>query len=125
MGSQYLLDTNAVIDFAANRLPLSSAQKLSEIVDDAPVISFINKIELIAFTNVPIVVNSFVDAAKVITINDEIINQTIEVRKRYRLKLPDAIIAATAIVNNLTLVTHNIKDFRKINGLNLIDSYQL
>jgi predicted nucleic acid-binding protein len=33
----------------------------------------------------------------------------------------DVIIAATAIVNNLTLVTHNTKDFERITGLTLAD----
>ena len=35
--------------------------------------------------------------------------------------LGDAIIAATAMVHNLTLVTHNTEDFRWIAGLELLD----
>jgi len=123
MGSQYLLDTNVIIDFAANRLPAKSVQKLSEIIDDSPTISFINKIELLSIESVPLSIESFTEVANIIEINNEIINNTIEIRKRYHLKLPDALIAATAIVNNLTLITHNIKDFEKVNSLQLIDSY--
>ena len=40
-------------------------------------------------------------------------------------KLPDAIIAATAIINNFTLITHNIKDFQKITELQTMDLYML
>ena len=40
-------------------------------------------------------------------------------------KLPDAIIAATAIINDFTLITHNIKDFQKVTGLQVIDSYTI
>jgi tRNA(fMet)-specific endonuclease VapC len=35
--------------------------------------------------------------------NDSILKETIKIRKKHKLKLPDAIIAATAIVNNATL----------------------
>lgn len=37
----------------------------------------------------------------------------------HKLSLPDAIIAATAIVHNIRLYTFNTKDFKFINGLNL------
>ncbi|WP_256565294.1 PIN domain-containing protein [Dyadobacter chenhuakuii] len=46
-----------------------------------------------------------------------------EIRKLHNLKLPDAIIAATAMVYNLTLVTRNTKDFSNISGLTLINPY--
>ena len=59
----------------------------------------------------------------VISLQDDIINKTIDLRKKYRIKLPDAVIAATAIVFNLTLVTHNTADFKNIKGLKLVDSY--
>ena len=42
-----------------------------------------------------------------------------EIRKKYNLKLPDAIIAATCLVNNCSLITNNIKDFDEITGLHL------
>lgn len=35
--------------------------------------------------------------------------------------LGDALIAATALVHGLTLVTRNVKDFRRIDGLDLLD----
>jgi len=38
----------------------------------------------------------------------------------YSIKLPDAIIVATCLVNNCTLVTNNVKDFEKITGFQLI-----
>lgn len=43
----------------------------------------------------------------------------IDLRKQYRLKLPDAMIAATAIYSNLPLITVD-KQFGKISSLNII-----
>jgi len=42
--------------------------------------------------------------------------------KKYNIKLPDAVIAATAIVNDFTLISHNFKDFQKIAELHFVDS---
>ena len=46
--------------------------------------------------------------------------ETIEVRKKYAVKLPDAIIAATCIENNCQIIKNNTKDFDKITGLSTI-----
>ena len=50
---------------------------------------------------------------------------TAELRKKHRIKLPDAIIAATAIAYSLTLVTRNTDDFRNIPDLNIIDPFSI
>lgn len=47
-------------------------------------------------------------------IDRQIADKVIEIRKKERIKLPDAIIAATAISNELSLITRNINDFKKI-----------
>lgn len=49
----------------------------------------------------------------------DIAQQTINLRQKYTIKTPDAIIAATALVNNSELWTANISDFSKIQGLKL------
>ena len=53
------------------------------------------------------------------------VDLTIALRKEYKIKLPDAIIAATALANDLTIVTNNIKDFSNISGLQLINPYSI
>ena len=47
-------------------------------------------------------------------IDREIADKVIEIRKKERIKLPDAIIAATAISRELSLITRNIDDFKNI-----------
>jgi predicted nucleic acid-binding protein len=125
MGQKYLLDTNVVLDFMGRKLPDKSKILLSEIIDDQINISAINKMELLGFDHVEQNLVAFVNFADVCYIDDEVIDQTIALRKKYKIKLPDAIIAATAIVNNFTLISHNFKDFQKITELQFIDSYNI
>jgi predicted nucleic acid-binding protein len=125
MGTRYLLDTNVVLDFMGKRLPAKSQFFLSEIIDNEINISAINKIELLGFSFVEQTLIDFVSFAEVYPIDDETIDKSIDLRKKYKIKLPDAIIAATAIVNNFTVITHNIKDFQKITELQVINSYTI
>ena len=69
--------------------------------------------------------NNFVNYSTVYGCEESIIMKTIEIRKQYKLKLPDAFIAATALVNNLTLLTRNLKDFKNIASLAVIDPHTL
>jgi toxin FitB len=56
-------------------------------------------------------------------LTNEIVEETIQIRKARRLKLPDAAIAAMAIVHQLTIVTRNTNDFSAIVGLNCINPF--
>ena len=51
--------------------------------------------------------------------NEGLKSKIIEMRNQYRLKLPDAIIAASAIVNDIVLITAD-KGFKKVEELQLI-----
>lgn len=51
----------------------------------------------------------------------EIFDKAIEIRQKYNLKLGDSIIAATALVHNLTLYTRNLKDFERIKKMKYIN----
>jgi predicted nucleic acid-binding protein len=53
--------------------------------------------------------------------DDRVTKTVIELRRRHAIQLPDAIIAATALANDLSLCTHNIEDFEKIPDLLLFD----
>jgi len=62
---------------------------------------------------------SFISDCIIIDINKEIKNRTTELRRIYRLKLPDAIIGATAAYLKQPLMTAD-RDFQKINAINII-----
>jgi len=59
--------------------------------------------------------------APIILPDQSIFDEAIEIRRRYNLKLGDSIIASTAIVHDLDLYTHNVKDFNRVAGINCID----
>ena len=56
----------------------------------------------------------------VLQINDDIVTEVINIRRSVKVILPDAIIAATAIINDLELVTDNTTDFSKVPGLRIV-----
>ncbi|WP_366078947.1 type II toxin-antitoxin system VapC family toxin [Thermococcus sp.] len=62
--------------------------------------------------------------AYVIPLTDEIADVAIELRRKVSIKLPDAVIAATALLHNLTLVTRNVKDFEKVKGLRIYNPFE-
>lgn len=61
----------------------------------------------------------------VIELEQPIKLQAAELRKVHRIKLPDAIIAATALVHGFKLITRNIADFKNIPNLELINPWEL
>ena len=119
----YLLDTNAVIYYFRGMQKAIAVFKLIEDANEEVNLSVITKIELLSFDNEDELKNidRLLVNSRIFSLDDEIVDKTIEVRRKYKLKLPDAIIAATAMINNLILVTHNKKDFKEIRGLKIID----
>lgn len=112
---QYLIDGNAVIDYLGRKFPFSGMAFMNNIIDAIPNISVITKIEVLAF-NAPDehyqTLNNFINDSVVFDLVSEIINKSIAIRREFKTKLSDTIIAATAIVNNLILITRNITDFK-------------
>ncbi|XWN35316.1 MAG: hypothetical protein ROO73_00790 [Roseivirga sp.] len=51
-------------------------------------------------------------------------HQTAALRRQYNIKLPDAIIAATSLAYDLTLITRNVADFKNITSLRLVNPYE-
>jgi predicted nucleic acid-binding protein len=57
-------------------------------------------------------------------VEEEISDKAVELRRRSPIKLADAVIAATALLNNLKLATRNKEDFKGINGLEIINPFE-
>jgi hypothetical protein len=81
MGKSYLIDTNIIIDFSENRLPLNAKLFVAEVIDNEPNISIINKIELLGFSLVTSEIIEFTDSANIINLTEDVTNKTIKLRK--------------------------------------------
>jgi len=64
-----------------------------------------------------------IEPANIYPVDEGIADKAIELRKKKNIKLADAVIAATAILNNLTLATRNIDDFKDIEGLKVMNPF--
>jgi len=125
MGKNFLIDTNVVIDFSHGIFLENSKKFVAEILNKKPIISAVTQIELLGFSVVPPQIEKFVRYASIFGINNKVIQKTIEIRKQYHIKLPDALIAATAIVYNLILLTRNVNDFKNIDKLSIVNPHEL
>lgn len=127
MGEKYLLDTNAVIEFLGGKLPESAILWLEEIVaEDQHLLSVINHIELLGFKGEEEemqVLEDFIAVSTILPLSDEVVQQTIALRKEHKIKLPDAIVAATSLVHDLIIVTRNVSDFKDIPELKYLNPH--
>ncbi|MBE5321297.1 type II toxin-antitoxin system VapC family toxin [Pedobacter sp. MR2016-19] len=125
MAERYLIDTSAAIKYLNGTFSPKGLKYMDDIVDVESVMSFISEIELQVWkpTNPDdiIVYQKFVSISIILGLQDGIIAETIRVRKTHNLKLPDALIAATCLVNNLTLIADNDKDFAKVTSLKCVN----
>ena len=85
-------------------------------------LSIISAMELLSFSGMTETesqsTRAFINDCTEIALSNDIKGKTIEIRKKYRTKLPDAIIAASAIVNGSPLITAD-KGFKQIEELDL------
>ena len=129
MGQRYLIDTNVISHLFADRLPQTGKTFVTEIVNEEFIISVAVEIEVLTYHETPNkmpLIEEFINLATILPLDKVVTKKAIELRRKNRkLKLGDAIIAATAMVHQLTLMTNNTKDFIKIEGLQIIDPHQL
>lgn len=107
MDKPKILDTNIVINFVNKK---SNAINLNTFfMQYNCAISVITKLELLGFSKIKKQeekdILDLLPKIPILPINEAIEAETIEIRRKTRLKLPDAIIAATAIVLSAELVT--------------------
>jgi len=123
MAERFLIDSSAAIKYLNNSLPVPSINFLDTELDKEINLSIISKIEILSWNppapNDLLVAQKFTEDAFVFTIDDHIGEIAVSIRKTTKVKLPDVLIAATAIARNFTLIADNDKDFNKIVALNI------
>lgn len=123
MGTKYLIDTCAVIKYLNEELSTKGLSFMDGVVDVHSIVSFITKIELMVWRSATdedvLIRKTFLDGSEIKYIDEGIINKAIYVRKNCNIKLPDAIVAATTMFYDYTLISTNDNDFNKVIPLGL------
>jgi len=114
-----VIDTNVLINWYKK----GSITDISGLAAISPIFSIITQIEALGFRGITnketAVINSMLATGELVYIDSEITKQTIMLRQEVKIKTPDAIIAATALINKAELWTANTSDFLNIKGLRL------
>ncbi len=117
-GINILLDTNIIIYL------LSGDKKLEEILEGKILItSLISEMEVLAYPELDEKndnkIREFLSKINIVPINESIKEVAIQMRRKYKVKLPDAIIAATSFFLNVPVITTD-SDFTRIEGLDIL-----
>jgi predicted nucleic acid-binding protein len=117
-GDSILADTSLIINL------FSGVKEIEELISGRSLfISVISEIEVLSFPNITpsekTLIKDFLSGCYIIDMEPAIKDITIEIRSKYKVKLPDAIIAATAIYFDLPLFTMD-KGFKKIADLQAV-----
>jgi predicted nucleic acid-binding protein len=125
---QYLMDTNVISDYFSASFPTAGMDWMDNAIDAIPNISIITQIELLCW-NIDAAttenVKAFIADSVVLDISPDVITHCVVLRKGKKIKTPDAIIAATALAYDYTIITANEKDFANIKGLKIVNPHKL
>jgi predicted nucleic acid-binding protein len=104
MALKQLLDTNVILYFLAGKLS-------SPLPDNEYYVSVITQLELLSFplltSEVEAKIEAFLDQIEIIGLTPEIIKETVQIRRKHKLKLPDSIIIATAKILHAAILTND------------------
>ncbi len=108
-GVKFLLDTNVIIGMYHKSTEVKALFHARQVIINQCAYSAITRMELLGFPSITDIeqqtIKTLLNKMVRIAITDDIEATTITFKQRHRVKLPDAIIASTAIVYNLELLT--------------------
>ena len=116
-----LLDSNIII-YAAQ----PDHERLRRLIgSQAPSVSAISVVEVLGYNRLSEAERThfeeFFIASNILAVSELVIGEAVRLRQQRKMSLGDALIGATAIANDLTLVTRNVDDFAWIEGLQILD----
>ncbi|GBF80485.1 type II toxin-antitoxin system VapC family toxin [Aphanothece sacrum] len=118
-----LLDSNIII-YAAK---IENEFLREFIAENSPCVSALSYIEVLGYHKLDDedknYFGQFFNASQILPISQAIINQAVRLKQIRKMSLGDSIIAGTALVYNLTIVTRNVADFRWISELKIFNPF--
>lgn len=116
-----LLDSNAII----YSIKPEFVQLRQLIAEHNPAVSAVSYVEVLGYHKLTVSDKKdfidFFDATQIIPVSMSVLKQAVALRQQRKMSLGDSLIAATALLNDLTLITANTADFRWIENIKLID----
>ncbi len=126
---KYVYDTNILIYFLAEELEVLPFFDEGFLSQNEVFISPIVRIELLSFpplsTEEIEIIEELLLQFDSVVISREVEDLTLMIKRQYKTKLPDAVIAASALQQGACLVTRNAQDFRQITNLIIQDSWSI
>jgi hypothetical protein len=119
-GNRLLLDTNILIYLSKKELNLEDFASENDILYISVITLMEAKGYLYSNIKEEIIIDELCKNLIKVYITDKVIDTVITLRKKHKIKLPDAIILSTAIENDLKLITRNSKDFEAADSNNLV-----
>ena len=120
-----LLDSNIII-YAAQ---VENVMLREFIAKHEPVVSALSYVETLGYHRLQEIEKQFLEefftVSLILPISQAVIEEAVKLRQIQKMSLGDAIIAATALSYNYQLVTRNIKDFQWIEGLKLLNPFEI
>lgn len=118
-----LLDTNILIYLAQ-----PGGERLqAQIATTAPAASLISRVEALGYHRLTLAEGARLDQVfawvEVLPVSDAVAEAAVLLRRARRMKLGDALIAATALLYDLPLVTRNEEDFKHVAGLRVVNPF--
>src|SRR3954447_13350457 len=118
-----LLDSNVII---------YSAQPENEflrqlIAERAPAVSAVSYVEVLGYYRLTETERRYFEAffaeARALPLSQPVLDEAVRLRQAKKIKLGDSLVAGTALLHDLTLVTRNIDDFTGIDGLRILNPF--
>ncbi len=125
--TEYLIDTNLLIYHTEGSEVVSNIIR-GALARKAFNVSVLTKIEFLGWDKHSPEgfekCRRLIKLSNVYLIDDDIAEKTIELKRRVKIKLADAVIAATALVNNFKLVTRNVDDYKAVKELEMFNPFE-
>lgn len=123
----YVFDSNILIYQLSDTLSAQGAELLRTGLLHGGAYSVISRIEIMGYPQSPeelAKADQLLRGLREIPLNDTVTGLAINIRQHRKVKIPDAIVAATAVHLSLPLVSRNIRDFSNIEGLSVINPFE-
>lgn len=118
-----LIDSNIII-YAA-KPEYSELRKF--IAEHAPAVSAVSYVEVLGYHKLSEqerqYFEEFFAATNILAISHEVLERAVRLRQMRKMTLGDSLVAGTALVHELTLVTRNTKDFDWIDKISLLNPF--